>query len=154
PSPDASQGKCTMSYTNRLYFALASQVSPNDVLGLRGGRAATRALGGKTFVGGPKNFWERYQRNRRIYLERERPGRWSGRAEGTVPSCASIPAPSALSSVGFSLMPLWVAVDRHGAGREPSRGCSATVLGVYTPPARAAPDRARPGCPSGHAGST
>src|SRR5262249_12213984 len=51
----------------------------------------------------------------------------------------------ALSSVGFSLMPLWVAVDRHGAGREPSRGCSATVLGVCTPPAGADQDRERPG---------
>jgi predicted ATPase len=50
-----------------------------------------------------------------------------------------------LSSVGFSLMPLWAAVGRHRADRQPSRDSSATVLGVCTPPAGADQDRARPG---------
>src|SRR5262249_57317207 len=40
------------------------------------------------------------------------------------------PPDGALSSVGFSLMPLWEAVGRHGADRQPSRDCSATILGV------------------------
>ena len=50
-----------------------------------------------------------------------------------------------LSSVGFSLRLLWAAVGRHGADRQQSRDCSATVLEVWSPPAGADPDRARPG---------
>ncbi len=50
-----------------------------------------------------------------------------------------------LSSVGFSLMLLWEAVERHGAGRRPSRDCSATVLGVCTLLVGADQDRAQPG---------
>ena len=55
------------------------------------------------------------------------------------------PRASTLSSVGFSLMPLWAAVNRHGAGRQPSRDCSATVLEVGTPPAGTDRDREWPG---------
>jgi hypothetical protein len=55
------------------------------------------------------------------------------------------PGTGVLSSVGFSLMPLWAAVGRHRADRQPSRDSSATVLGVCTPPAGADQDRARPG---------
>ena len=54
-------------------------------------------------------------------------------------------APAVLSSVGFSLMLLWEAVERHGAGRRPSRDCSATVLGVCTLLVGADQDRAQPG---------
>jgi hypothetical protein len=50
-----------------------------------------------------------------------------------------------LSSVGFSLRLLWAAVGRHGADRQQSRDCSATVLEVCLPPAGADPDRERPG---------
>jgi len=53
--------------------------------------------------------------------------------------------PGQLSSVGFSLRLLWAAVGRHGADRQQSRDCSATVLEVWSPPAGADPDRARPG---------
>jgi hypothetical protein len=60
---------------------------------------------------------------------------------GVVPRGGAPP----LSSVGFSLMLLWAAVGRHGADRQPSRDCSATVLEVCTPPAGADLDRARPG---------
>src|SRR5215510_11765940 len=49
-----------------------------------------------------------------------------------------------LSSVGFSLMPLWEVVGKHRADRQSSRDCSATVLGGYTPLAGAALDRAQP----------
>jgi len=55
------------------------------------------------------------------------------------------PAEGHLSSVGFSLRLLWAAVGRHGADRQQSRDCSATVLEVWSPPAGADPDRARPG---------
>ena len=55
------------------------------------------------------------------------------------------PRGHALSSVGFSLMLLWEAVERHGAGRRPSRDCSATVLGVCTLLVGADQDRAQPG---------
>lgn len=54
-------------------------------------------------------------------------------------------SPPPLSSVGFSLMLLWEAVERHGAGRRPSRDCSATVLGVCTLLVGADQDRAQPG---------
>src|SRR5213076_2605973 len=50
-----------------------------------------------------------------------------------------------LSSVGFSLMPLWAAVNRHGAGRQPSRDCAATVLEGGTPPAGTDRDSEWPG---------
>src|SRR4029434_3359078 len=57
---------------------------------------------------------------------------------------AGLPEGTPLSSVGFSLMLLWEAVDRHGAGRRPARDCSATVLGVCTLLAGADQDRAQP----------
>src|SRR5215471_6946457 len=60
--------------------------------------------------------------------------------------CKAVPPPLyLLSSVGFSLMPLWEVVGKHGADRQSSRDCSATVLGGYTPLAGAALDRAQPG---------
>src|SRR5262245_30078693 len=56
-----------------------------------------------------------------------------------------LPGEEGLSGLDFSLMRLWAAVDRYRADRQPSRDCSATVLGVCTLPAGTAPDRARPG---------